>query len=86
MQGLEELQRLASYLKTGVTWIVPLFIILSSIIAAAGIISWGQKVSYSIKVITKNPGGVAFWIILLITGLAVWFMIASKVGIYHGVL
>jgi hypothetical protein len=86
MQGLEELQRLASALKTGVTWIVPIIIIILSIITAAGIISWGQKVSYSIRVITKNPGGVAFWVILLITGLAVWFMIASKAGIYHGVL
>jgi hypothetical protein len=86
MQGLEELQRLASALKTGVTWIVPIIIIVLSIITAAGIISWGQKVSYSIRVITKNPGGVAFWIMLLIALLAVWFIVGLKVGIYHGVL
>jgi len=58
-------------------YIVPIFLLIFSILAAYSAIKWGGRLSTAIKEITSSPLKIFFWIVILI---AIFGIYASVSG------
>lgn len=60
-------------------YIVPIFLLIFSIIAAHSGIKWGIKLSAAIKDITSSPLKIFFWLVILIALFSIYIHVSGLI-------
>jgi hypothetical protein len=61
-------------------YIVPIFLLIFSIIAAYSGIKWGSRLSVAIKEITSSPLKVFFWIVIVFVMFGIYASVSGLIG------